>query len=345
MFLTVRFELAKATRWAPAGHQVAWDQLGRERLARNEARNGRDLRGPGERLRVEQEGADVRVLGEGFDVAFSAAEGRLSRLTWRNHPILTGGPRLQIWRGATDNDGIKGWTGQRRKPLGRWKAAGLDNSTFLTPTLTVSQGADNAVIVTIVQIVTCEAAAEAVIHTHSYEIGANGGLFVRNDFRIDAALHDLPRLGVTMTLPDDFEALEWFGRGPLENYIDRNRAAAVGRWSGSVSGQYVPYALPQEHGNKTDLRWIELAGDAAVVRLTPADLCEGSATRFTPTDLFAASHTTDLVPRAEVIVNLDVRQRGLGTGSCGPDTLDRYRIGAGDYRLDFEIRPAIRRDL
>jgi beta-galactosidase len=199
------------------------------------------------------------------------------------------------------------------------------------------------VVVTIVQIVSCDAAAEAVVHTHGYEIGADGDVFVSNDFRIDPALDDLPRLGVTMTLPDDFEALEWFGRGPLENYIDRDRAAAVGRWSGTVTEQYVPYVLPQEHGNKTDLRWIELAGDNAAVRFTPADPCEGSSTRFTPADLFAATHAANLTPRAEVIVNLDVRQRGLGTGSCGPDTLDRYRIGAGDYRLDFEIRPAIRR--
>ncbi len=342
MFLTVRFNLALATRWASAGHEVAWDQLDRGRLARKEATGGRDARGPGKRLRVEQDGVGIRVIGEGFEVGFSAAEGRLSRLTWRNHPVLTGGPRLQIWRGATDNDGIKGWTGQKRKPLGRWKAAGLDNLAFLEPTLTVSHGADGAVVVTIVQIVACEAAG-GVVHTHSYEIGDDGArLFVRNDFRVDPALDDLPRLGVTMTLPDDFEALEWFGRGPLENYIDRNRAAAVGCWSGAVSGQYVPYVLPQEHGNKTDLRWIELAGDHAAVRFTPADLCEGSATRFTPADLFAAAHTTDLTPRTEVIVNLDVRQRGLGTGSCGPDTLDRYRIGAGDYRLDFEISPAIR---
>ncbi len=344
MFLTVRFALASATRWAPAGHEVAWTQLERGRLTRKKARSGRDAGASGERLRVERDGASIYVTGEVFEVAFSAADGRLSRLTSHNHPILTAGPRLQIWRGATDNDGIKGWTGQRRKPLGRWKAAGLDRLMFLEPTLTVSEGPGGAVVVAIVQIVSCDAAAEAAVHTHSYEIGGDGGLFVRNDFRIDPALDDLPRLGVTMTLPDDFEALEWFGRGPLENYIDRNRAAAVGRWSGTVNGQYVPYVLPQEHGNKTDLRRIELTGKAAGVRFTPADLCEGSATRFTPADLFAAAHTTDLTPRAEVIVNLDVRQRGLGTGSCGPDTLDRYRIGAGDYRLDFEIRPTLRQD-
>jgi len=131
--------------------------------------------------------------------------------------------------------------------------------------------------------------------------------------------------------------MQWFGRGPHESYVDRQRAAWVGRFAGTVTDQYVPYAMPQEHGNKTELRWIEAASPHAAVRFTPSALCDGSLSRFAPEDLFAATHTTDLTPRAEVRVNLDVAQRGLGTASCGPDTLDRYKIGAGDHRLSFEI--------
>ncbi|WP_304188289.1 beta-galactosidase small subunit, partial [Phenylobacterium aquaticum] len=150
------------------------------------------------------------------------------------------------------------------------------------------------------------------------------------------------RLGVTLTLPTGFEDLAWFGKGPRETYVDRDRAAWVGRVAGTVSDQYVDYVLPQEHGNKTGLRWMELATPETAVRFVVAGQCEGSATRFAPEDLFAARHTTDLVARAEVRVNLDVRQRGLGTASCGPDTLERYRIGAGTYELDFEIRVSAR---
>ena len=80
-----------------------------------------------------------------------------------------------------------------------------------------------------------------------------------------------------------------------------------------------------------------LASPHASIRFTPADLCEGSASRFAPEDLFAATHTTDLAPRKAVRVNLDVAQRGLGTASCGPATLERYRIGPGEYALLFEI--------
>jgi beta-galactosidase len=335
-FLTLRFRLAAPTTWAEAGHEVAIVQLERGRLAHEEASRGQGARAARAPVEITEDAATVRLAASDLAATFSAAEGRLTALTWRNHRILTAGPRLQLWRGATDNDGIKGWTGQRRKRLGQWLEAGLDNLTFQPATLTTERREGGATV-TITQVVSCAAAARAVVHTHAYDLGNDGILTSRHCFEVDEALKDLPRLGVTMTLPDDFETLEWFGLGPFETYADRRRAATVSRWSGTVTGQYVDYALPQEHGNKAGLRWLELTGNAAAVRFTPAAPCEGSATRFTPHDLFAARHTVDLTPRGEVIVNLDVGQRGLGTGSCGPDTLDRYRLGAGAHGLEFRI--------
>jgi beta-galactosidase len=73
------------------------------------------------------------------------------------------------------------------------------------------------------------------------------------------------------------------------------------------------------------------------VRVTPERPCDGSVSHLSPDDLFAARHTVELTPRPEVLVNLDVAQRGLGTASCGPDTLDRYKIAAGAHALSFEI--------
>jgi beta-galactosidase len=241
-----------------------------------------------------------------------------------------------VWRAATDNDGIKGMRGQGRKPLGRWRSAGLDALAFHSPSVSVSR-ADGAVRVEIDQQIACAASDEAFRHVHTYEVGADGRVRVENRFRVDEAVADLPRLGVTLAAPAGFEAVEWLGLGPGDTYSDRNRAAWFGRFEGTVSGQYVPYVVPQEHGNRTGLRWLALRNDGAGVRFTPARPCEGSVSHFTPDDLFAATHAHQLTPRAEVLVNLDVAQRGLGTASCGPDTLERYRIGASDYELAFEI--------
>ena len=331
-FLTLRFTLAGDTPYAPTRHEVAWAQFPvalptMPTLERAPSKSGG--------LSLRKEGERATVSGETFQLSFSAENG-LEQVIWGNQPVIAAGPRLQIWRAATDNDGIKGLLRQNGKTLARWLEAGLDR-LVLTPSRFDVAAAGGSVSVDIEQIAACTAAPRAVVFRHSYRIDAEGRISVACAFTVDPALSDLPRLGVTMRLPDAFEDMQWFGRGPGETYVDRKRAARVGRFSGTVSEQYIPYAMPQEHGNKTELRWIEAASPSAVVRFTPSALCEGSLSRFAPEDLFAATHTTDLSPRPEVRVNLDVAQRGLGTASCGPDTLERYRIGAGDYRLGFEI--------
>ena len=333
-FLNLYFTLAAATAWASTDHEVAAEQLAWN-LPVAQATQTPTMSWDHAPLRLRDHADGVTVIGDGFEAVFDG--GGLARLVVGGQPVIISGPRLQVWRGATDNDGIKGWTGQRRKPLGRWRAAGIDALTFAPAAISVEPVRNGLVTVEVVQVVACEASRRAVVHTHVYAFGADGRIRVHNRFEVDEALADLPRLGVTLSLADDFEALEWFGRGPRENYSDRNRGSAVGRWRGTVTGQYVPYAMPQEHGNKTNLRWMELKSPKIAVRFVPSTPCEGSASRFTPHDLFAATHTTDLTARTEVIVNLDVRQRGLGTGSCGPDTLERYRIGAGVYELIFDI--------
>ena len=334
-FLMVRFQLTEPTAYAPAGHEVAWAQLPVDLPRTVDGRGGKP-RNDLQPLIVQDNGAVIGVSGDGFRLQFSRGAGRLEQFVWHNHAVINTGPRLQIWRGATDNDGIKGWSGQSGKPLGRWRKAGLDALEFHTPTVKFTERAGD-VEIRIEQTVGCKASTRAVVHVVTYTVRPDGRLTVANRFEVDPDLPDLPRLGVTMSLPDSFEQLSWFGRGPLDNYVDRQRAAWVGRFDSSVSDQYVPYVVPQEHGNKTGLRWLELGSPALRVRFTPSKPCEGSATRFSPEDLFAANHTSDLHPRREVLVNLDVAQRGLGTASCGPDTLDRYKIPAGVHELIFDL--------
>ncbi len=154
---------------------------------------------------------------------------------------------------------------------------------------------------------------------------------------------DVPRLGVVALLPPSFRTLEWFGDGPHETYPDRRASATVGRWRSTVAEQYVPYAFPQDHGFHTDVRWLRLGDPDAGVALevlvdTPGAGC--SVRHHTDAELFAARHVDDLTPldRPEVTELHLGWTRGLGTGSCGPDALTRYRIGAGRRRLRARFR-------
>ena len=164
-------------------------------------------------------------------------------------------------------------------------------------------------------------------------------------FTVAKGLPDLPRLGVELEIPEGFEHLEFFGHGPHESYNDRLAGAAVGRYATTVTDRYVPYIMPQEHGNIAGLRWLALRSAHGKNKgrglLATADgMIEGKASHYSDLEQTKAFHPTDLKPSASTHLYLDVRQRGLGGASCGPDTLERYRVHSGqDYRLAYSLVP------
>ena len=322
-FVSLRFYADKQTPWCQAGHEVAWEQL---QLA-NAPRVSLPL---GASMTPRAQG-DALVLASGqVEAVFSQAA--LSSLKLGGQEIMAAPMQLQIFRGPTDNDGIKGWSGQENKPLGRWLEAGYDQITLQSvetriegdSVITQSRGA-------------CKADPNA-FELHQIWTLEGETLRVSNRFVVAEGLPDLPRIGVTLALVEGFENLNYFGRGPGENYCDRLAGYPIGLYRSTVSEQYVPYVLPQEHGNHTGVRSMTLNnGQIAVEFRAQSGPMEASASHFTPADLLPAMHTFDLTPRAETWVTLDAKQRGLGTASCGPDALDRYKIWPGEYRLELEI--------
>ncbi|CAB4362861.1 MAG: DUF4981 domain-containing protein [Actinobacteria bacterium] len=230
-------------------------------------------------------------------------------------------PALTLWRAPVDNDGFKLMPelAERIKVGGlallRWQQQGLDRLS----------------------------ADELVGHTRTIHETHHGIVF-DHTVVVPEELADLPRIGVQFTLPGRFGYLSWFGRGPHENYPDRNASAVLGVWEGAPDDP--PYLVPQEFGLRTDCRWFEFidprSGDVLrmdVLQPTSrhARVLHCSATHFTAEDLYTAAHEADLVPRRPLVVHLDVAHRGLGTASCGPDVLPQYRIAPGTYRFAYRL--------
>ncbi len=225
-------------------------------------------------------------------------------------------PTLNLLRAAVDNDGFKlmpelaqrlGVGGQS---LRIWQQSGVDR-------LPPDSLADHQISVV----------DDGFVLTYRHVVD------------IPDSLADLPRVGVRFTLPARFDWLRWFGRGPHENYPDRNRSAMLGVWEGAPDES--PYLVPQEFGLRTDCRWFEFIDRAAgeVVRLDvlSSSAMHISATHYTADDLFAAATHTDLNRRDELVVCVDVAHRGLGTASCGPGVLPQYRLPSGRYEFSYRF--------
>ena len=147
------------------------------------------------------------------------------------------------------------------------------------------------------------------------------------EFERDGGLPHLLRLGMNMELPRAFDQLEWYGRGPFENYWDRNDAAHVGLYQSSVADQYVPYVRPQENGYKTDVRWLTLTNDSGLgIEVSGDPLISFSALHHRQADFDEDNwaggyrpdagelnrHINDVQERNLVSLNIDYKQTGLG---------------------------------
>jgi hypothetical protein len=173
-----------------------------------------------------------------------------------------------------------------------------------------------------------------------YTIFGNGEVLVETHVLPRKGLPFLPRIGLQMHLPGEFNNFTWYGRGPHETYVDRKVGAQVGVYHGTVDEQYVPYIVPEENGNKTDVRWATLTNADGIGLHASADrLLEVSVHHYTPEDLTTARHTNELIPRPEVILHLDYGQSGLGSASCGPGRLEKYRLLPEDTHYCVHLRP------
>jgi len=304
-WLTIRFRTASAQAWAPEGFEVCWAQVA--------------LGGPGS----TGDPIDAASLGGG-------AGGRAVELDSSGllvHELLAGSPGLSLWRAPTDNDRIVG--------LGRqWRDWGVAELTRTVRSIR-SEGP-----ATVVESDETTAAGIVVNHEQRFERLASGGYRVSEQILVPEELSDLARVGIALEAIPGLDRVEWFGLGPVETYPDRRRGGAVGRWLSTATDQFVPYVLPQENGGHTAVRWIELSNGAGHgFRLAFDRPLQVSATHFRPADLAAARHATELTPRAETVICFDVAHRGLGTASCGPDTLPEYRFGPGRYSWTWTFEP------
>lgn len=328
-FVNFYFYQRKDTLWAPAGHEVAWEQLPLSAdvpLLKLEVQAS---------AAVSEDANSIRLEADGVHAVFSKADGHLVEFGGGDNLIVSG-PALNVWRAGTDNDGIKLMLGPG-KVLHRWLEEKLNQVEQRLESVRLVKGKSPHVEVVI--RASGRGQWDDFTHTARYTLLVSGELVVENHVKIGNGLTDIPRVGVTMALIPGLETLEWYGRGPWENYNDRMASAHVGRYGGTVGEQYVPYIMPQEHGHKTGVRWLRLGQENGKgLRVLGQPVLEFNASHFTDNDLYACTHTYELKPRSEVILTLDAAHRGLGTNSCGPDTLEQYRLLEKDYHFQFILK-------
>jgi beta-galactosidase len=331
-WLGLKFVQREATPWAEAGHIIAWEQFRMPWEAAPRALR-LDEMSP---VTVDETPDRITVTGAAFLVAFDRQAGEMSSFRVRGKELLDRGPRLNLWRATTDNDRGR----HRAEPVAEtWVRSGLDRLRHLVREVTADRVSERIVRVTIREWVSPPETTFGFTSRQEYTIYGSGDVVI--DVSFDPAVRHgvLPRLGLQLRLAPGPERTTWFGRGPQESYIDRLAGASVGRYSGTVDEQYVPYVMPQEYGNKTDVRWVALTDQDGVGLFAAGHpYLEVSAHHYSTENLTKAQHTNELEWQPEVTLNLDYRQMGLGGASCGPATRPEYWLPVEPTQFQVRLR-------
>ncbi|WP_171109397.1 MULTISPECIES: glycoside hydrolase family 2 TIM barrel-domain containing protein [unclassified Streptomyces] len=330
-FLQLSFTTKEPTQWAKAGFEVARQQLPVDvgspavtpvPLARVPA------------LRYDDAETSVTVTGRGFSVTVDKGSGVITSYEAAGTRLITSGPAPNFWRAPTDND--KG-NGQHTRNQ-TWRDAGA-----LREVTGVSVRALRDRAVEIKVSGTLPTTTEST-YTTTYTVFGNAEIKVDHTLHPGAAnLPYLPEVGTLLFLPRRLDRLHYYGRGPEENYWDRDSGTDVGVYSATVADLWTPYIRPQENGNRTGVRWAALTGrDGAGLLICGEPLVEVNASHFTPEDLSSGvRHDYQLTPRDAVVLRVNHRQMGVGgDNSWGAHTHDEYKLFADrDYAYTYRLRP------
>ncbi len=266
-------------------------------------------------------------------VLFNTKTGALQRYVSAHGDIMSQLPEPWFWRAPTDNDWganfqrtANVWRTNRRKAMGA----------------TVEKYDDRVVVRGKYHIV--DAPSD---YTLTYTFMADGALMVEAEWeRKGEYVPELPRFGMRMIFPRTYTNFKFYGRGPWENYSDRCESSFVGLYEQSTNEQLFPYVRPQESGNKTDVRWLELTNDSGIgIRIEGLQPLSVSAMPYRSEDLDPGltkkqMHYSDIEPRREVVLHVDLAQRGLGgDDSWGAVPHEKYRLEADRYEYGYIIRP------
>ena len=175
---------------------------------------------------------------------------------------------------------------------------------------------------------------------NSFELLADGGLFVQQSVEIPRSFPIIPRIGMKLVMPAGFENARWYGRGPWENYTDRKSAARVGEYKAKVGEMLTEYIVPGECGGREDARWLEITNDEGLgLRFEGSPLFHFSALHASDEALMKAKHHHEIELCGETHVHIDALHMGVG-GDDGwtPNVHPEYQIQPGVYRWAFTMR-------
>ncbi|USW53106.1 Putative Beta galactosidase small chain/ domain 5, glycoside hydrolase, family 2 [Septoria linicola] len=325
--LNISFTLKEATSWVSKGHEVALLQVPLSPLSAVSVNGQLNTQAA---LRTEANATQLTIIGSQFEWQVDLVRGRLQSWKKDGEQLITEPLEASFYRAPTDNDAPRDGKD--------WKDKVLHLASVLTRQAKWDQSDDGTIVVELEQKFAPPVLSWSLDLTTRFVFTASGAvkLNVKGTPAGQNLPNTLPRIGVDLGLPQTFDDVQWFGRGPGESYKDMKLSQSVGLYSANVDDLWVSTEFPQESSNRTDTRWLKISSSKSSLTAQFArkesgverHLFDFQASHYAIKDVDEAQHPFELEgkKKSHVILRLDADHHGLGTGSCGPKTLDEYAL-------------------
>lgn len=328
-YLDLDFQLKENTPWAERGHSIAHEQF---KLSLGAPLSPQINIASLNKQQVTEVNDNVVVEGNDFSVTFNKKSGIMTDYTLNGTQLIKNGPVPNFWRAPTDND--KGNGMERR--CASWRNAGSKRSVN---GCTVTKVSDQETRLDF-SISLPQAGSSSM--KLSYTIYGSGDVIVEYTLSPDGSQGEIPNVGTLFTIPGGFEKVQWYGRGPHENYVGRKSGSYIGIYSTYADSMTIPYMEIGETGQRTDVRWATLTNSTGMgIMVVGSPYMEFSAQHYTPEQLTDVKLPWNLKRDQDITLRVDLQQMGLGgINSWGAKPLDDYMMyPKKNYSHKFRISP------
>jgi beta-galactosidase len=339
--LLVSFVQRNKCAWAEPGFEIAWNQLDLPWLIPDQM----EKKALTDKLTIKEEKNLISVSGREFEYLFNKKEGALISMKVHGQELIKKGPELNVWRAPLANETDE-WgygrsnTRHRREGYGHmaaseWYSAGLDKLTTLNEIFTVEKIDDDNITIDVRNVMMLSTSVGAFINHYKYHIDSRGEITIDHSVMPDGDMPAwLPRVGVEWILSKSLSNVQWYGRGPQENYPDRKSGYKTDIYNSTVNQMYEPYLIPQNYGLRCDNRWVRMTDDTGTgLEFSGDKLFNFSAHPYTSENLTKALYPFQLHPFDGVIFNFDYATSGVGCTALS--VFPGYQVMP--QRYDFRI--------
>lgn len=286
-----------------------------------------------ENVTFKESTSQLIINGKNFDVALDKATGRIVSYKLGGNEVLDGALSPNFYRAYIDNDIHKKADAETfRYNIDR---DSVKASAFEFSALEYGGKTKGVKVSTTLEYPTVSSSLDL-----TYYILGSGEIKI--DFSFNAGVKYPPKLGSLLVLDKGYDTLSYFGRGPFENYSDRNRAADIGFYTTTVDDMFVDYIRPNDNGNRTDVKYAVINGadkEYGIIFAGEGNTLSVSASHYLPEGINRIRHLYQCTKLDSTVLNIDYKVEGVGSGSCFYDALEQYKIPGGKHTWSYSIRP------